>query len=128
MRWCQQHWDGLRAEVKRQGLDALVPDSGEKAAEILTRQIDGETSVDAFDPLMGAMWAINSFIAAQMGDGGFLAVLTYDGCPICKADEVHQARCAVNGPGCTDSYARFFPNAVEDQRKAWESLSSGGEQ
>lgn len=123
MQWCQQHWDGLRAEIERQGLTGFVASSGRVAAEQFSRAVSGEESLDTFDPLMGAHWAINAFIAEQMGPGGFLTLMAYEGCPICKADEVHQAHCDVNGPGCTDSYARYFPNAVEDQRKRLDSLS-----
>lgn len=123
MKWCESHWDGLRAEVERQGLGVLVPDSGEKAAQAFVRQAAGEKSVDTFDPLMGAMWAINSFIGSTMGMN-LLWVMSIDGCPICEADKLHQATCELNGPGCTDSYTKFFPNAVADQRKAWEELSN----
>lgn len=122
MKWCERHWDGLRAEIDRQGLGSLVPDTAEKAARAFERRAAGDESMDAFDPLMGAMWAINQFIGSQFGPDGLMAVMSIDGCPICEADEIHQAICEVNGPGCTESYARFFPDAVGDQRKAWEEL------
>lgn len=121
MKWCQEHWDGLRVEVERQGLAGFVPDSGEKAAHVMKRQIAGEESVDTFDPLMGAHWAINSFIANQLGPGGFVTLIAYDGCPVCKADSVHDEAC--EEPGCTYTIAQFFVNAVSDQRAALARLS-----
>lgn len=126
MQWCQKHWDALRAEVKLQGLESLVPDSGEKAAAIMTRQLEGEESLDAFDPLMGAMWAVNAFIGEAMGPGGMLAVFTLDGCPVCKFDEVHMATCRDDrhAKPCTVSIDWCFVNAVEDQRHAWEAMRS----
>lgn len=130
MKWCQSHWDKLRAEVDRQGLGALVPESGEAAASVLQRAAAGEEGIDAFDPLMGAHLVVNSFIASMLGQrgiigrGGIIAVYGLDGCAVCKVDEVHQADCRnVNHEKpCTLSIDWCFTNAVEDQKKAWLAL------
>ncbi len=113
MQWCQEHWDTLRAEIAEQKLSSLVPSSGEDARQAVERQLAGEMSIDTFDPLMGAMWAINSFIGGQLGPQGQLTVLMHDGCPVCKMDEEHN-----NG----ELYSRYFPNAVADQVALWQSF------
>lgn len=126
MQWCQLHWDGLRAEVERQGASSLVPETGEEAMSAFVRQLEGEDSVDAFDPLMGAMWAINHYIGEALGPGGHLTVIVYDGCPVCKFNEMHKEGCV--GPDCPMDkqlgVVTFFPNAVSDQITHWKKLRS----
>lgn len=106
MRFCLDHWTQLREAVDRAGLGEFVASSGEEVA----LRMRGE----GFDPLMGAHMAIIGALA-NMANGGIIAVMQLEGCPVCEADAAHQATC--QDQPCTTSYARWFDGAVGDQRR-----------
>lgn len=64
MKFCQPHWDKLRAAIDDRGLSGLVAKDGAQAiqqmADQLARVKAGDESLSAsnFDPLMSAHWAI----------------------------------------------------------------------
>jgi hypothetical protein len=121
MQFCQDHWDRLRAKIAERGLSALVPDSGEKAVAALRDQLAGApTTVDNFDPLMGAMWAI----VANLMDTFGLVVMTDPGCPLCKANQAHEEQCAYPGHCTFEGYDYMLDRAADDQVTTWQELGS----
>lgn len=68
MKFCQAHWDRLREAIDARGLGSLVPESGEEAARRLVRDTNEGTSIDTFDPLMGAHNAIWSRAMSEIRD------------------------------------------------------------
>ena len=83
MKFCQDHWDRLRAKIEERGLDDLIAPSGVIAAAQIADQInrgkagDDEPTVANFDPLMGAHWAITSNALNMLG--GSVMYLMTDG-------------------------------------------------
>jgi hypothetical protein len=123
MQFCQDHWDRLRAKIAERGLSALVPDSGEKAVANLREQLEGEpASVDNFDPLMGSMWAIVSNLMDTFG----LVVLIDPGCPLCRANEAHEAQCKYPGTCTFQGFDYMLDRAADDQVDAWKRLGAAG--
>lgn len=122
MQWCVEHWTQLRLKVEASPIASLIASSGERMAENTARDIEsGETTLDTFDPLMGAYWAMIAFISESMGPGGAIAVLVLEGCPICKVDDVHQKLCK-DDPCTYGSITKFFDNAVADQVAIYQEL------
>lgn len=89
MKFCQDHWDRLRARIEDRGLSHLIaPDGITAAAQIadqLERAVDrleggailpargdlDETVTPVnFDPLMSAHWAITANVMKQLGPDG----------------------------------------------------------
>lgn len=91
-RWCQTHWNELRAAIDRHGLDHLVSPNAKSAA----RQIENEFrfgtrhDVEGFDPLMRA-WSMISMRAMECG------ISPLAGCPLCVVQQ-HYDTC--KEPGC----------------------------
>ncbi len=70
MRFCQPHWDALRAKIDERGLSHLVAGSGEIAAEQIADQLDrDEITAANFDPLMSAHFAILNNVLDQIKRG-----------------------------------------------------------
>lgn len=117
---CQDHWDRLKAKVEAAGLSALNSTTGEDAMARMTDQITtGDETIDNFDPLMGA----HNSILANMIDQFGAAVILYDGCPLCAANEGHNKGCT-DGT-CTlgaDPYDQWLDFAVRDQVEVWKAL------
>ena len=80
MRMCQPHWDQLRADVSRYGLDHLIASDGKAAAEMIVRQIEGKDGPLDFDPLMSANNQLFSIAMDFLG----LRMLEGDKCPACE--------------------------------------------
>ena len=103
MKFCEDHWNKLRAEIKNLGMGSLVAKSGE---EIMAKQIEeltGSASKSTFDPLMAAHNLI--FSQALQTAGLDLLVQNEDGtdrCPLCYLQTAHLAAC--KEPGCTWTY------------------------
>lgn len=77
MKFCQDHWDSLRAAISKRGLDQFVSKDGKE----LVSKIDLADGSMAFDPLMAAHMAI---VGNAVEIGG-LYLLTGDYCPICES-------------------------------------------
>lgn len=126
MRFCLPHWDKLRAEVDKQGLGAYVSDSPSRATEQLQRKVDGEDSLDTFDPLMRAHMAI---IAAAISIVGVTLFLDDDDgterCPICYMQRLHDESCTNAGCDCSfeDSW---ITGAVADEVAHLTVLTGNG--
>lgn len=87
MRYCQAHWDALRAGVKARGLWKFVPQSGDEAAANMYLELKGQG--ETFDPLMGAHWRIANSVTRNIANSqGPLAAIQAigdpDWCPLCE--------------------------------------------
>lgn len=51
---CQPHWEQLRADVSKYGLDHLIAPDGAAAVAMMARELKGEAGELDFDPLMSA--------------------------------------------------------------------------
>ena len=81
MRFCQRHWDALRAAVRARGLDHLVGKSGREALERARDELAGTATDATYDPLLAA----HNMILGRALEGGGLYLLTGDYCPVCEA-------------------------------------------
>lgn len=85
MKMCQPHWEQLRADVSKYGLDHLIAPDGKAAAEMITRQLEGTDGPLDFDPLMNAnnqLWSMSLDVI-----GLRMMVTKEDGsdpCPACE--------------------------------------------
>lgn len=70
MKFCDDHWERLRAAIDDRGLGDLVAQSGERAERNLASEIEQGVSLVNFDPLMSAHWAIVSNAMATIGRAG----------------------------------------------------------
>ena len=130
MRFCENHWGMLREKVDAAGLGTLVPETAEKAMAGLVDQIETDkTTVDNFDPLMGAH---NAIVANGLDMVGLdLMQPNEDGserCPICYLTAYSQKW---RGPNdiCTCGCGERVPNfeewldlAVAGQVEVWKAM------
>lgn len=114
MKFCQSHWDTLKAELAARGLDKYVSKSGEEAAQALA---DGRP-----DPLMSAHNAIVSNVLDVVGPELMLA--NEDGserCPLCYLVKVaREVECGCGDPACT-------PDARAAKFETWPSRAATDE-
>jgi len=83
MRFCQPHWQRLKAAIEEKGMMHLAHGSGQKLAASIERQLTGTDSAADFDPLANATWAVYSQFLKNVG----LAGMDGDVCPLCDVDE-----------------------------------------
>jgi hypothetical protein len=93
MRFCQPHWDALRAAIDKRGLMALVAKDGAAALQNTVLELEGREKEAYYDPLMSAHWMIAG--AAQQRIG--LALLVGDLCPVCEGIKWNLAHQAEHG-------------------------------
>lgn len=148
MKFCQDHWDRLRAMIADRGLDGLVARGGEEALRRTMDEIQAGRSPDNFDPLMSAHWAIVNNASEYIGRaGGNPLYLLADGpedsvtgygpehegrtwprCPLCYINLVHELTC--KGGGCTlpklGGFDWMLGRAADDARDQWRKLAGGG--
>ena len=94
MKFCQDHWDKLRAAIEAEGVYELVAKDGKRAAQMFADAVEYDReSLANYDPLMWAHWAIIERIAQHEPN-----VLFVDGCPLCWVADGHEATCVE--PGC----------------------------
>lgn len=122
MRFCMPHWNALREAIEKRGLTSLISESGAQAAAKFAREADtGKSTVDTYDPLMGAHWAIINNLVTSYGPGIFLI----DGCPMCHANEMHEKYCTT--PNCpidkVKGYDKWIDNAADDQLRIWKEIT-----
>lgn len=122
MQFCQDHWDRLRAKIAERGLSTLVCEDGNEAVAKSAAQLNGAPlTVDNFEPLMGAMWAI----VANLMDTFGVVVMMDPGCPLCSANQAHRDQC--QAPECAAGEFAFdymLDRAADDQVTAWQELRS----
>lgn len=117
MKMCQPHWDTLRDAIKARGLSALVAESGQQAIDNLGSELAHGPTIDNFDPLMGAFWAITSNLSDIDPRTLFM-----DDCGLCFANKEHEQRCQV--PDCEGGATYFdswIERAADDQVAAWKA-------
>ena len=79
MKMCTDHWNQLRADISRCGLDHLIAPDGKAAAEMLKRQLENKDGPLDFDPLMNANNLLWNLALNFIG----LRVMEEDQCPSC---------------------------------------------
>lgn len=117
MKFCQPHWDSLRTAIKDRGLYALVADSGHQAVSNMVSELNDGPTIDNFDPLMSAHWAIVNNLADIEP-----RVLFMDDCPLCFANRAHAEGCVV--PDCaggTTYFDEWINKAADAQIDAWKA-------
>jgi|SRR5882757_8318311 len=115
MQFCQTHWGKMREAVKLRGMESLVPDTGEKVVSQLQRQMEGEDSIDTFDPLMGMHWAILGNIPAYYSIA--------EGCPLCNVNKDHKDRC-IGPPDCNIvDFEWMIDRSADDALAHWQELT-----
>lgn len=116
MKFCQPHWDDLRAAINDRGLSSLVARDGRAAARRTVAELKGTADLSTYDPLMAAHWAIAERAMSQPGGVQALMFGTGPECPLCFVQQHHdnckQPSCAKEMPaewitGCTDSILAF---------------------
>lgn len=126
MKFCQPHWEKLRAAIDERGLTHLVAHGGEQAARNLVAETRDGPSIQTFDPLMAAHNAI-WFHAMQTPVGMALMFANEDGsqrCPICFPRDEHAKGCP-GPPECAITPASFeswIDLAADDAKHAAEEL------
>jgi len=120
MRFCQPHWNKLRAEIERVGLGKFVSADGHEAiaktvASIERADLGDPPRQSEFDPLLNAHWAIVSNV---MGVVGFAIMVQNDDgsdrCPLCFITADHLANCTM--PDCKiRDYDHWIGRVAEDQ-------------
>lgn len=91
MRFCQPHWDRLRAEIDKHGLSHMVL-SKEAMFKQSVDSLEGKDDDNkAFDPLMAMHNQILARFLAPLGTDG-LYIFTGDYCPLCELDKMNPGR------------------------------------
>lgn len=98
MKFCQDHWDDLRAKIAERGLEHLVSKGGAEAAQ--------RTREGGFDPLMNAH---NAIVVNAMNRSG-VGVLFDLGCPLCRM--ISRCKCGL-GDEC--HFRKWTANAADGQ-------------
>lgn len=125
MMFCQDHWDRLRDKIAAAGLSALVAESSDELLSKAMSQSQSGPTVDNFEPLMAAHWAIVMNLANVAGPGGLVHIMTMADCPLCHANAAHAAHCT-DGCGRGDYFDDYLDFAVADQVAAWKRLGDDG--
>jgi hypothetical protein len=98
MRFCGNHWQQLQDAIAERGLSSLVADSGEQAVRNMASEIKEGSTIDNFDPLMGAhnfIWSGAMSIASTRYNANPLMMMAEDPehpewqCPICFLNWLH---------------------------------------
>ncbi len=152
MRFCDDHWDRLRAAVEERGMGDLIADDPDRVVTSIARELEqGEPTLATFDPLMHAHWgiannALQILRQANPASVGYLMQgddapedkvdpLRYPGangrtwprCPLCYLGLAHELSCNDN-PRCklpkVDGYAWMIDRAADESKTTWERLQA----
>lgn len=140
MRFCAEHWQALRSAIDTRGLSALVADSGDKAASNLASELTEGSTLDNFDPLMGAHNLIFSnamAVARQTYMADPLTLLVADEahpeweCPICFLNWLHtehDENCTKEGCDFPKGYRYewMIDRAADDMVNEWQAFGDAG--
>lgn len=88
MKFCQPHWDALKAAIESRGLGHLIAANGRDAHARAVAELKGENDLSDYDPLMAAHWQIVG-VAQQ-----YVGLALYAGeaiCPVCEVLKVYPA-------------------------------------
>ncbi len=140
MKFCQPHWETIQDAIAARGLKGLISETGEEAATKMRRQMDGEDSVDSFEPLLEAHGAIAGnaidVIADAGGDWRYLLTdgdedpikghkgQTWPRCPLCYINKAHETNC--KGDKCElpleTGYDYMIDKAADQALEHWKAL------
>lgn len=117
MKFCQRHWDLMRAAVEARGMTPLVAANGKSAAENLVSELQDGQTLDNFDPLMAMHWNIAGNAMEKLGPNALYlmgggpedpidmdrltapelktkyAGQTWPRCPLCYMNIAHEFTC-----------------------------------
>lgn len=124
MKFCQTHWDALRAAIAAEGLDHLVARDGHAAIANMVSELETGSRRENFDPLMAAHWAIVARVMEVHPEAALV-----DGCPLCYAKErhataEHEGLCP-GPPECTATeewFEGWIPSVAEYMRGEHERM------
>lgn len=119
MKFCQTHWDKLRAAIDAEGIgDLVAPDEPTAVAQLVSQVEQEEVTLTNFDPLMSAHWAIIERISKHAPQ-----VILQPGCPLCWVQDMHEENC--QEPGCPitrETFEEWIPSVAAHMRETWESI------
>lgn len=135
MKFCVPHWEALRVAIKQRGLKVLMSETGEEAVTKMARSLEEGPSIDNYDPLMSAHWAIagNAMEHAKRVGGNPLCILSPPpehpewGCPICFLNFLSDEHDRICGdPACSKPKGMRFDDwidkAADGQVEAWKAM------
>lgn len=125
MKFCNTHWEKLRAAIEERGLTPLVSDGGASVAEKMADAGGTGLRLDNFDPLMGAH---NKIVEHALGAVGLALFQPNDDgsprCPICYLTALHQAQC--RDPKCGQDFEAWINFAADGSKRfVDEQLAAG---
>lgn len=140
MKFCQPHWDALREAIESRGLSSLIAESGEQAVANLRAEMEGKQTLENYDPLQSAHWAIVNNVLGVVGGPNALYLVASDEpqkdekgvewpvCPLCYLNQAHRMFC--NDPACVldkeHGYDVWIARAADEQKQRVEGLLAGG--
>lgn len=129
MKFCQPHWDALRAAIDARGLTKLVAKDGLAAAARMAREAEGTGGPDDFDPLMSSHFAIinnaMNIVTENAGPRAALSFMGADICPLCELNSLHLRDC--QEAECSFSYDNWIERAADDAKAYAEAHLLTGE-
>lgn len=137
MKFCQDHWDGLRTRIHSAGLSTLVAEDGETVAKQMMDAMERGSTIDNYDPLMDAHWTIAANAMEFLNSVGISPLILMqpmeefpDGeneCPICCLNLLsydHDLHCP--DPFCMkpkgQTFDEWLDKAVGGQVEKWKEL------
>lgn len=129
MKFCQDHWDKLKAEIVLLGMEQLIASSGEELMDRIRVQAEGAEGGEkrGFDPLMDAHTNIISNALTVGGMDLMIALQTPPNpeCPLCFLQQHHEQGCKIKGCGFT--YDAWIGHAAKDALSHAKELGLVGE-
>ncbi len=139
MRFCLEHWAALREAIEERGLSALVAENGERAAQNTAAELDGQGSIDTFDPLMHAHMAIVAHametVKSRYQQNPLMLMapeedpeVTWPLCPLCFLNWLHEEHNRIcEKPDCDypkeyDYAGDWIPQAADGALAQWREL------
>ena len=153
MRFCQRHWDMMRAAVEARGMSSLVAQGGQAAIENIKDELERGSTTDNFDPLMAMHWNIATNLMEKLGQSALYLLggpdtpedpidvdqlksaalknkyrgKTWPRCPICYANIAHEFSCT--DKRCTlaivDGYDACIEWSADAMRQEFDKMMSG---
>jgi len=86
MKWCDEHWTGLRKSIEDAGMAHLIARGGAAAAQRLKDELAGTATEATFDPLMAAWARIDACFLKPLGPGAALHYMAVpeNVCTLCE--------------------------------------------
>lgn len=139
MKFCEPHWVSLKDALDTRGLAGLISESGEDAANKMRRQLEGEDSIDSYEPLLEAHGLIagNAMHIVEEAGGEPMYLLsdgaedpieghkgqTWPRCPICYINKAHEINCDGDCQLPLETgYDYMIDKAADDTLEHWKAL------